>query len=574
MTTGIMNNLFSVYENTTLETHVEYAKRTGSAVRYDELGKKSSGGLPIASYRDENDKLNFIFAPESHALVIGSTRSGKTSGYVIPMIMAKAMQKEKSGMLITDPKGELYAQCSARLREQGYRVLLLNFRDYKHSENWNPLTPLFRKYQKAMNLEKTVTTVKVRGQYYPAFNGKTYMNNKDLQEAIQREKQLQLFAVANDVDTLCLATITTESQKDPYWENSARQLLQAFIFAMLEDSIPEKAGSRTVITEDTFSFRTLMSIYGTFNYNKDSSDGDNGYFTDRPDDSLAKQYAVSSIISNGNITRMCILSTFNAKMAPYKEIVTNVLTCCNTFELDELVDGDRPTAVFVVYRDESKTSYEAVRQFITATYNKLIEKANEKDRLQLDRPFFFLLDEFGNLPAVRDFDVTISACGGRNIWFVLVLQSYAQLENNYGKATAEIIKENLNVHIYVGTNNAETKRAFSEECGKRTIVSPRSVFAGESEQLSRVDLEEVHVVPVSKLNHLATGDCYITMSNAESVLFSHMERYYLCPEYETERNKTAEYEATADIFNDKYVYKTKKTESAPGGRNRRFSDFF
>ena len=572
MTTSITKDLFSVYENTQLETYLEYAARTGSAVRYDQLGKKSSGGLPIASYRDEEGKLNVLFAPESHALVIGSTRSGKTTGYVIPMIMTKAMQKEKSDMFITDPKGELYKLCSARLRQQGYRVLLLNFRDYRHSENWNPLTPIYRKYQKAMHLESTVTTVQVGSSFYPSFNGKTYKSNKALQEALQREKQLQLFSVGNDVDALCLSTITTESVKDPYWENSARQLLQALVYGMLEDSVPETAGSRTLITEETFSFRTLMSIYATFNYNKDSTDGDNGYFTNRPDGSLAKQYAVSSIIANGNVTRMCILSTFNAKMAPYKEVVTNILTCCNSFELDSLADGDKPVAVFVVYRDESKTSYEAVRQFITATYNKLIEKANEKDELRLERPFFFILDEFGNLPPVQDFDVTISACGGRNIWFVLVLQSYAQLENNYGKATSLIIKENLNAHLYFGTNNPDTKQAFSDECGKRTIISPRSIFRSRKEFVDQMDIEEVRVVPVSKLNHLATGDCYVTMSNAESVLSSHMERNYLCPEYECEQTKTTTYEPKADVFDNKYGYKVKKSEGSTG-RKKGFSDY-
>ena len=55
---------------------------------------------------------------------------------------------------------------------------------------------------------------------------------------------------------------------------------------------------------------------------------------------------------------------------------------------------------------------------------------------------------------------------------MLILQSYAQLYNIYGKETAEIIKDNLNAHIFFGTNNPETKREFSEECGKKTIISP------------------------------------------------------------------------------------------------------
>ena len=564
-------DLFSAYENTKLETCVEYAERTGKGITYKDLPTRSDGGIPIASFR-KNGELNSVFINETHSLIIGSTRSGKTTGFVIPMIMMKAMQKEKDSMFITDPKGELYSACAERLKEQGYKVILVNFRDYKHSENWNPLTPIYRKYHKAIDLEKSVKTSKDEsGKILAEFNGKVYGAYGELREALEREKQYILNDVANDIDELCLSMITVESKRDPYWETSARQLLQAFIYALLEDSVPGTAGDRTLITEDTFSIRTIMSIYGTFTYSSDSSDGDHGFVADRGPDSLAKQYAVSTIISNGNATRMCILSSFNSKMAPYKEVVTNVITSCNSFELDELV-GEEPVAVFVIYRDECKTSYEAVKQIITATYRKLIDVANAQPDLKLNRPFIFMLDEFGNLPAIPDFDVTISACGGRRIWFQIVLQSYSQLANNYGQDTAAIIRENLNMHIFFGTNNPETKRAFSEECGKKTILSPRGVFSGKDETFEGVGFEEVYVVPVSKLNYLEPGDCYVTIANFGSVLRSHMERYYLCDEYECKKADVSDYIPKVDVFDKKYLYEMKKKEPAPGSR-RRF-DFF
>lgn len=566
-------NIFSQYENAKIITHEEYEAKNHVAVRYDALPYESSGGIPIASYRDKDGNLNVIFTKETHSLIIGSTRSGKTTGFVIPMIMLKAMQKEKDSMCISDPKGELYQLCSERLKEQGYRVILLNFRDYKNSEYWNPLTPIFRKYQKAMTLEKTIVTKKSGGSFSAVFQGKTYHSAKELQEMIEKEKKLLLYDVANSIDELCLSVISQENQKDPYWEMSARQLLKAFIYGMLEDSVPDTVGERTLITEDTFSFRTLMNIYSSFNYSNDHSDGDQGFFTSRPESSDAKKNANSCILSNANSTRMCILSTFNAKMETYKEVMTNIVTSSNSFELDELADETKPVAVFVVYRDEAKTSYDTVRQFITSAYNKLIEIANDQPNLRLKRPFLFILDEFGNLPALKDFDTTISACGGRNIWFQIVLQSYAQLAGNYGGETAEIIKENLNMHVFFGTNNAETKRQFSEECGKKTIISPRSIFMGEEEHIGRVDFETVPLVPVSNLDCLKTGECYITMAQAESALHSHMERSYLCPEYACPKVLLSDYYPSIDIFDKKYTYILAKTERKATGR-RRFPDFF
>lgn len=35
----------------------------------------------------------------------------------------------------------------------------------------------------------------------------------------------------------------------------------------------------------------------------------------------------------------------------------------------------------------------------------------------------------------------------------------------YGKDVAEIIKDNLKVHVFLGSNNPETFDAFSKECG-------------------------------------------------------------------------------------------------------------
>ncbi len=568
-------DILSPYENTCIETGREYAKRKQNAVYYDELSEKSSGGVPIACFRDEDKRLKTVFAPETHGLIIGSTRAGKTTGFVIPLIMLKAMQKQKDSMLITDPKGELYMLSAERLKEQGYNVILLNFRDYRHSETWNPLTPIFRKYHKALDLQKSVKAKEVDGKYCAEYCGKIYWSADELDKVIEQEKKIILYDVDNDINTLALSLITTEYAKDPYWEDTARQLLIAFIYALLEDSIPETADKRTLITEETFSFRTIMEIFATFNYNKSSDDSaDNGFFSKRKKDSKARMCATAPLIGNAPTTRLCVLSSFNTKMAPYKDISTNLITGCNSIDLDSLVDDKKPVAVFVAYRDESRTSYCVIKTFISSVYKRLIEIANEQPDLRLKRPFFFMLDEFGNFPAINDFDTTISACGGRNIWFEIVLQSYAQLQNVYGQETAEIIKENLNLHMFFGTNNAETKRQFSNECGRKTIVSPRSVFAGEEETIGKVELEEVSVVPVSKLNCLEAGDCYITMSNAESVLHSHMERSYLCPEFVCPRSSLKDYKASVDVLDGKYLYKFAKEELNPGSRKRLWEDFF
>lgn len=557
-------NILQDYENAVMETYKSYSAQSENTFPFTELGNTSIGGLPLIVQR-HGTQLYETFTEDTHALVIGATRSGKTTSYIIPAIFSKACQKRKDSMLITDPKGELYSKCAAVLREQGYKIILLNFRDYQHSECWNPLTPIFRKYQKAIHINEDITAIKSVGEYYNEFKGKIFKNQKSLTEEVNREQQLIFDDAANDIDCLACNIMPTLNTKEPYWEDCARQYFTAFIYAMLEDSVPSEKNINP-ITEDNFSFRTMLNIMGSFTYGMDDG-GDGGYFTSRDKNSKAYLLAKEPIIANAPNTRACIISSFNSKLGIYREVVSNLITSCNTFEMDELVSSDQPVAVFISYRDEVKVSYYVIQQFITAAYTKLIEIANQKNELKLERPFYFILDEFGNFPRIKDFETTISACGGRNIWFVLVLQSYSQLYNVYDRNVGEIIKDNLNMHIFLGTNNPETKKAFSDECGYRTIISPLSALNGQGQTQSHFDRDNVPLIPVSKLNHFETGECVITRTNAKAVLWSKLERSYLCPEFQTELTDAKQYKANVDFSDKKYLYEL------PQKKQSRFSDF-
>ena len=50
-------------------------------------------------------------------------------------------------MIITDPKGEIYRYSASYLKEQGYKIIVLNFREPQRGNSWNPLTLPYRYYQ-------------------------------------------------------------------------------------------------------------------------------------------------------------------------------------------------------------------------------------------------------------------------------------------------------------------------------------------------------------------------------------------------------------------------------------------
>ena len=81
----------------------------------------------------------------------------------------------------------------------------------------------------------------------------------------------------------------------------------------------------------------------------------------------------------------------------------------------------------------------------------------------------FLMDEFANMPAVSKLEKIITVARSRKVYLNMVIQSYAQLENVYGKATANIVMDNCNSRIFLGTPSQETREAFSKELGNYHI---------------------------------------------------------------------------------------------------------
>ncbi len=544
----VSNNVLQGYENTRL-IHFTESEQLPNRVLYEDLPDREVVGV-LKGNRYVGGKLEQIYSTEeNHVGVVAATRLGKTTSYVIPTILSFAMQKKKRSMIISDPKGELYRHTAATLRAQGYKVKLLNFRNYCNSECWNPLTPLFRKYRSAVSVSDEVKLVKTERGMRNGFRGVIYDDQQELDRAVELAGAMLMDEVGNDIDTLAAMFMATESLKDPYWDNSARELLKAFLWAMLEDSDKED----NPITEDTFSFSTILALQLTMQSGRGIAFEDKGYFTQRDHSSRAYQIVKDTIINNGDTTRACIMAVFNTRIAMFRECAMRLITSCNSFEMSEL--ADEPTAVFIDYRDELKVHYQIISLFIQDVYRYLIEQANDNENGRLDVPFYFILDEFGNFPAIKDFETTISACAGRNIFFILIIQSYAQLNNVYGAAVAEIIRDNLNMHVFLGSNNPETLEAFSRECGQKTRISPLSALNGSNEDIEHYQIETIPIVPKSMLAHFEAGECVITEANSGYVLYSKLERYYLLNEMkDLPLSSEKEYKCSVNPFDKRYTY--------------------
>ena len=101
-------------------------------------------GFPLLS---TGDKF-WVDDGESHNIVIGSTGTGKTQCVIHPLV--KILAKKGESMIVTDPKGEIYRESAGLLKEKGYQIIVLNFRDPQRGNTWNPLNLPYKLYKSDM----------------------------------------------------------------------------------------------------------------------------------------------------------------------------------------------------------------------------------------------------------------------------------------------------------------------------------------------------------------------------------------------------------------------------------------
>ena len=95
-------------ENSKLCTGATYSElHPEETVSFDRIADTTIDGFPIYISRDNNGTLQATFNKNTHALIIGSTGSGKTTGFVLPFLNWMCAKKDKPIIVISDPKDEL-----------------------------------------------------------------------------------------------------------------------------------------------------------------------------------------------------------------------------------------------------------------------------------------------------------------------------------------------------------------------------------------------------------------------------------------------------------------------------------
>ena len=373
----------------------------------DEVYKAS--GIPLIN----DGKSIWVDNGDSHNIVIGSTGAGKTQDIVHPMV--KVLAKNGESMIITDPKAEIYKEHAGLLKALGYNIIVLNFRDPQRGNCWNPLALPYKLYKEG-NTDKAMELL------------------DDVASNILYEEG---------------------GNKDAFWEKTSADYFAGLALGLFEDAKEEEVNINsisvmTTIGEEKFGARS--------SYIKE-------YFNSK-DPASAAYTCASGTVMAAEETKASILSTFKQKIRLFasRENLSEMLA---TSDFDMTKIGKEKTAVFMIIQDEKKTYHALATIFVKQCYETLIGTAQETSTGALPIRTNFILDEFQNMPPLKDITTMVAAARSRHIRLTMIIQNFAGLEATYGKEVAQTIRSNCNNLVYLLTTELAALEEISKLCGEK-----------------------------------------------------------------------------------------------------------
>lgn len=398
-------------------------------------------GVPIWFSNDY--KFVWFDRETPHYTYLGSTGSGKSVTAVIPMCSFIATAKKKRSVFITDPKGEIFNTTSLMFKQNGYNVITIDFRHPEMSNHFNILEPVIKEYEKYIEYEKLSLNSK---------KDKVKYNNLAMTSLAETNRLI------TSLSTMIMQEKT--QQKDPFWNNSARNLLEGLIGFFLEEYKKGNVKRHQITMTSIRKFQN--SSMSERNFNKFKNYIDKKEYGSKSKDSL------TSILNASENTYKSITAVFGEKLSLFDDVNVANVTSDSDFDFDIL--GKEPTALFIIVPDEDKVYFTLVTIIVGLLYKELVKLANSQENKKLPVQIDWLLDEFANCPPLADIEALVSVSRSRGMRFHFFIQSFSQLDNVYGKEVAQIILDNCGL-IYLKTNTQDTAEQISKRLGKTTISS-------------------------------------------------------------------------------------------------------
>lgn len=391
------------------------AKMSKKRKRSSQLPAKGGMVVGYNPIKKNKEKL-FFLGDDVHSLVLGATRSGKTRSMLLQSICFTGLAGES--MIISDPKGEIFDYTAPFLRSLKYNVIALDFKTPTKSQKYNFLQPV-------------ITALKLN----------------DMPKAVE---------LVWDITS----SIVPRTKGERIWEDGEASVIAGAIMAVVHDNQKKPA------------LQNLTNVYHFISEMCKPGGEGGGMPLDRYLDALDDRHPAKSLFATVLVapsrTRGSFLTAALTNLRLFTSPYIYNMSCESSFELSEV--GNVKHAIFIILPDGKETYNRLASLFVYQQYQAILDNADSKGG-RLDVRTNFMLEEFGNFTKIPGFTQMLTVGGGRGIRFNLVIQSFSQLDDIYGKEQADTIRDNCHCLIYLHSENPNTNGDISKRLGKYTTSS-------------------------------------------------------------------------------------------------------
>lgn len=430
-------------------------------------------GIVVGCKGSNKNTVAMVDTGDVHALMIGAAGVGKTAFWLYPCIEYACA----SGMsfLSTDTKGDIMRNYGTIAKEYGYKVSVIDLRNPTRS-NGNNLLHLVNKYMDLYKEHPDELAYKAKAEKYAKIISKTIILSG--MDAASFGQNAYFYDAAEGILT---ATILLVAE---FCEPDTRHIVS--VFKIIQELLAPAAGKK-----GKNKFHELMELL--------------------PNHHKAKWFA-GSALNTGEQSMASVMSTALSRLNAFLDSELEQLLCFDT-EIDAEVFCSEKSAVFIIMPEENPNTFFMISLILQQMYREILAVADENGGKLKNRCVFFC-DEYGTLPKIQDAEMMFSASRSRRLQIVPIIQSFSQLDKNYGKEGAEIIVDNTQLTIFGGfAPNSTSAEVLSKALGSRTVLSG-SVSRGKNDPSQSLQMIERPLMTPDELKSMPKGQFVVMKTGA------------------------------------------------------------
>ena len=428
------------------------------------LPKPDEQGIVVGCTTSKKGTTAMVDTGDVHALMIGAAGVGKTAYFLYPNLEYACA----SGMsfITSDTKGDLYRHYGKIAKDYyGYKVAVIDLRNPTKSDG-NNLLHLVNKYMDLWMVNPNNLSYKAKAEKYAKIISKTI-----IQSGMDGASFGQNAFFYDAAEGLLTASILLVAE---YCAPEARHIVS--VFKIIQDLLAP-TGPR-----GKNQFQMLIRML--------------------PEDHKARWFA-GAALNTSEQAMSSVMSTALSRLNAFLDSELEQILCFDT-AIDAETFCNEKSAIFVVLPEEDTSKHFMVSLIVQQMYREILAVADENDGRLKNRVMMYL-DEFGTIPKIDGAEMMFSASRSRRVSIVAIIQSFAQLQKNYGKEGCEIITDNTQLTVFGGfAPNSESAQVLSKALGSKTVQSG-SVNRGKNDPSQSLQMIERALLTPDELKSLPKG---------------------------------------------------------------------